>query len=335
MDTRRPRGVTLIEVLVVVAVVGMLAAIAVPAVMYARQGAGRAQCAGNLRQMALALTGYGDIHGSFPPNVLAGSRPFASTVWGTHVMLLPYLEQEALYERLNLSANLASANGENTTAMQATPAVYLCPSDSRPKNSVGGQLIDSAFHNYSICGGNGFTVAPDTVMTERIQLQSQVNGLFQARPVRPADVTDGLSRTAAFAERLHGEPDVNVNMDEDAKDWRPRTDTTYGMIMDVPTPQNAHERCQNLDGPRGGLPNNNNWLWDIGYTHQSTPNQPSCWPASPMDAWDGSLTASSRHAGGVNVAFADGHVPFVSDAVDLHVWRAAATRAGGEQTDGL
>ena len=332
--TRRTLGLTLIEALVVMGIVGILAAIAIPAVMHARQSAWRTQCANHLRQIGLGLTNYESVHGVFPPSSLASVQENQSTVWGTHVLLLPYIEQENLHDQINLRIGLQSPAGENLTAMGGTPSLYLCPADFTPRDNVDAGRTASAFHNYSFNVGNGFTVDdPDTVFTDTTAIRP--NGLFLRPPVRTADVTDGLARTAAASERVHGQQVVDVDMSMKAELWHPRLDTTYSMILEVPTPHNAYETCRNLDGPRGGLPNNDNWLYDLGYTHQSTPNRTSCWPSGPLSGWDGSLTASSRHAGGVNVAFADGRVDFVGEAVDLEVWRAAATRDGGETIKGL
>ena len=332
MKTARRTGHTIVEILVAIAIIGLLAAIVIPAVMNARQSAARLQCANNLRQLGVGLHAYEEANGSFPPSVLIGGGGFQATIWGAHVLLLSHVGEQNLYDEINRNVYAASSPQENGTAMRRTPDLYLCPSDGTPRNEVRPQFPPTAFYNYSICVGDGFAVAPDAVVTDETEFMA--NGLFTApRGVRTADVADGLSRTAAFGERIHGRPDVLVPETDSA--WTPRIDSTYLIEVSPATPQTAYETCRTLAGPRGGLPNNDNWFTDVGYTHQSTPNQTSCWPNLPVGSFNGSLTASSAHAGGVNVLLADGHVDFVADAVDLQVWRAAATRSGGETTAGL
>ena len=334
--TRCRSGITLIESLVALAIVGLLAALILPAVLAVRATAGRLECSSHLRQIGLGMQAYQETTGAFPPpNVIHGGG-FQSTYWGTHVLMLPFVGEENLYDQINLSVYAHAAPKENVTAMSFTPSIYLCPSDGTPQDNVLPEYPLTAFYNYSICVGDGFAFPRDAVVTEDMTIRPR--GMFNVEGgVRPAEIVDGLSRTAAFSERIHGRHEVLGPVDDPLgdPDWRPRRDTTYPITVDPPTPQRAYEACHSLPGPRGGNPTNANWFADMGYTHQSTPNGPSCWPNSPLNSLNGSLTAGSTHPGGVNVLFADGHVVFVSDAVDLEVWRAAGTRDGGETTRSL
>src|SRR5438105_382085 len=111
-------GFTLIELLVVIAIIGVLIGLLVPAVQQVRESASRAQCANNLKQIGLALHSYENVHKRFPPAYVRTSGRQSATVngisypddnwngspgwaWGT--LLLPYLEQTALYRSLNLN----------------------------------------------------------------------------------------------------------------------------------------------------------------------------------------------------------------------------------------
>src|SRR3954471_3770401 len=99
--SRRRRGLTLIELLVVIAIIAVLIGLLLPAVQKVREAAARAQCASNLKQIALAAHNYEGINGKFPtgarPSLVVNGVPTTGTnVW---VELLPYVEQDNLHRR--------------------------------------------------------------------------------------------------------------------------------------------------------------------------------------------------------------------------------------------
>src|SRR5438034_458642 len=93
------RAFTLIEVLVVIAIIAVLIGLLLPAVQKVREAAARAKCANNLKQLGLAVHNYHDARNAMPPDRLA---PGGFVTWA--VLILPYIEQDSVYKLWNLNA---------------------------------------------------------------------------------------------------------------------------------------------------------------------------------------------------------------------------------------
>lgn len=118
------RGFTLIELIVIVLIIAVLAALLLPATRRVREPAMRMQCQNNLKQLMLALHNYADTHPSraLPPGCVGlGAAPEARLSW--MVALLPYLEQDALHKKFDLT----KGHAENDAA-RAPVRVFVCPS---------------------------------------------------------------------------------------------------------------------------------------------------------------------------------------------------------------
>src|SRR5262249_39674023 len=152
-------GFTVLELLVVIAVISILIALAVPAIHKAREAANRAQCSNNLRQIGLALHMYNAAIGCFPNNfsqyswesgvpsipLLPDPPPgtkggwagpidpmtqkpqYQGTTFSWRVYLLPYIEQDALWKQLD--RDLPAILPPNVNFAAASPGlnIYLCP----------------------------------------------------------------------------------------------------------------------------------------------------------------------------------------------------------------
>ncbi|AMV39334.1 DUF1559 domain-containing protein [Planctomyces sp. SH-PL62] len=322
------RGFTLIELLVVIAVIAVLIGLLLPAVQSAREAARRAQCVSRLKQIGIALHNYHDALGGFPVGFLVPSRPVPATTsisqyrWSALAQLTPFLEQQALFQALNFDFALgyrptggASAfwpfHPANSTAMGTRIALFLCPSDGAPPPAD-----DSGPTNYAFCSGDG-SGGGDA---------SGANGLFVMGPSRAIrDVVDGTSFTASTSEHLLGVAG-------------PYSQTSPTPIPFEPGRASARAAAPLDDAscgqaPLGWLFNKGAGWWDGNYlntlyNHHETPNgrRYDC-ITYHNPGW---TAARSKHPGGVNVLYCDGHVAFVGDGVDPSVWRAVATRAGGE-----
>src|SRR6516225_5331855 len=124
MNHQGRRGFTLIELLVVVGVIGILVALLLPAVQSAREAARRANCASNLRQIAMAMQNYVSSTDSFPPgyvsrilkpaNVYVGGED-GGPGWSANAMILSQLDQTQLYNAINFTRGVQRP--ENSTVV--------------------------------------------------------------------------------------------------------------------------------------------------------------------------------------------------------------------------
>lgn len=304
------KAFTLIEVLVSVAIIGILIALLLPAVQAARSSARRVQCVNNLKQFGLALHHYSSNSGCFP----AGSNPFG---YSFHTALLPWLEQTALYNLINFQNFAPVEQYMNTTAMQANKAFLRCPADS-VSNQVG--VFDFPGPHYVNYVGS---------LGDESKSLGESNGIFDFKPVPMASVVDGTSQTIAMSEFLVGQRDQverlrTIFLPNDFQNGKPANLDEFC------------DRCRNLRDvvPMPGMYKGAFWLTgsrdNTLYNHVLPPNQPSCRNVSGSPFTAGSITATSLHSGGVNTLFADGHVQFVKESINVKVWRAIGTRNGGE-----
>jgi prepilin-type processing-associated H-X9-DG protein len=126
------RSFTLGKLLLIVATIAVLIALFLPASRSARPSARRLQCMNNLKQIALALHNYERDHKALPPayTMDANGRPLHS--WRT--LILPYLEQKSLYEKIDLSKPWNDP--VNASASATKLAVYICPEAIDTKNTT-------------------------------------------------------------------------------------------------------------------------------------------------------------------------------------------------------
>lgn len=173
---RRGAGFTLVELLVVIAVIAVLVGLLLPAVQAAREASRRTQCRNNLKQVALAAHQCHDAQGRFPPGLLASRKVYPIVDYGQAVgplaWLLPFLEQTAVEDQLDISLNVRWHPADprppappNTVAFWETPSSWraaetriaglLCPSSDAYANSVGTLM---ALHG---CAGDHPADPPD------------------------------------------------------------------------------------------------------------------------------------------------------------------------------
>jgi type II secretory pathway pseudopilin PulG len=313
--TADKRALSIVEILTVISILGIMAAVLLPAVQRSRESVRRLQCASNLRQIGVALQAYAATFGEFP---LPGSCFFdvAPHDFSPQSQLLPYFGAEAIYNALNFSEWLGFDGGRwriraNQTAAQQRIALFLCPSDPFDRLRPG--------NNYRACLGIGPGIS--------------AGGLFAiCSNTNPAYVSDGLAHTAAFSEKLRGDGTPATYTAESEYFWAPVT-----LLMETgPEARSVCSRAPSSNPPHDSLvgvfwiPGNFNATF---YNHVFTPNSriPDC--TADMHTLSGAFAARSHHLGGVNLLLADGGTRFVVGSITEQVWHALATPSGREQFD--
>lgn len=185
---RKPRqtGFTLVELLVVVAIIALLVALLIPAVNKARAAARRASCTNNLRQIGVGLSTYHAAKQAFPPGGVEwrppGNTEKRQLAWST--FLLPFVGEQPLYDQLDLTTPFDSP--ENSQAAAKIVSVYVCPSSLRGANLVRGR---------GPCDYGG-------IYGERITSRNSPpkGPMIYDRQFSSDEITDGLARTLIVAE---------------------------------------------------------------------------------------------------------------------------------------
>lgn len=306
--SRHRSGFTLVELLVVIAIIGILVALLLPAVQAARESGRRMQCSNNMKQMGLALQNYHDTFKAFPPGRWGS---FPGQAYSYQSLILRFMEQKTIYDAIDFTVPWGHAN--NTVPRSTHISTFLCPSDSQLRVPAGW-----AGNNYFGNGGSNL---------EKSQAAG-ANGLFYNKSdIRFSDITDGLSNTAAFSERLKG--DFSNAIATEKSDL-------FGPSGPQPnTPDEAMNACRamnaadlsNQSRSSSGAP----WLAGspdnvADYQHVAPPGDRSCAFPPNRSSW----AANSLHPGGVNMVRCDGSVNFHSRTIDVLVWRALGSRSGGE-----
>jgi prepilin-type processing-associated H-X9-DG protein len=344
----------------VIAIIGVLIALLLPAVQAAREAARRMSCSNHLKQWGLGLHTHHDAHKEFPNTLYQRTGGCATASNNRERLnfvypLLPYIEQTAIYDLIKQDvANNANftwiwAGGSKPSTMPISIAV--CPSDT---NAIvpSGQLQRG---NYRLNRGDITCDHSDDSVRSPFRLGSSSVSNFST-------VTDGTSNTIAFAEATVGielgpNPRIKLGVAELGIDAAGATAASLclakknanGLLSSSVTVAEAHR----LPGRR---------LYDgrlslMGVNFILPPNSPWCGSGTSPDGRGGFFSPTSYHTGGVNAAMIDGSVHFVSDTIDAGdpvqdvrtktgistgniwassfasiygVWGAAATPASGE-----
>lgn len=212
----RGAGFTVIEVLVLLAIVGVLIALLLPAIQQAREAARRTACRNNLKQIGVALHSYHDVHAGFPPGYIRAH----GTGWSA--FLLPYLDHEGLYDSL-VWGDLWNEGGPNQAACETLLPIYRCPSASLPDHEDSAGIARRVPSTYLGCASG--TERHDEGTGPAGYDDPDEDGLFMENvSIRLRSVSDGTNMTVAAGETLHtaydgrdhwyiGSPDLDQGKD--------------------------------------------------------------------------------------------------------------------------
>ncbi len=338
----KTRGFTLIELLVVIAIIAVLIALLLPAVQQAREAARRTQCKNNLKQIGLALANYESTFTVFPParlgrypNGVSGSWDDGWTSWT--IMILPYIEQSALYNTYNINLRW---NDPGNAAIVANPLkAYICPStpgtnrlDLNSANSpqpAAGDYSATAYMSqkyYIAVGGYTTTWTSKTDPIGNQLRQGILNkpgaptdaAYAQFQPTRYRDITDGTSNTTAVGESA-GAPAA----------YGPSKNIFPGGSLTGTVNIADYNSAGGTYAYTGGTA----WADDGKVTGvqgcNMTGTARGTAPIAAMNTCNDS-EMYSFHTGGVTFVMGDGSVRFISQNIDVNTFAAVVTKGGGE-----
>lgn len=326
----RRRGFTLIEVLVVIAIIAVLVALLLPAVQQAREAARRLQCKNNLKQMGIALHNYHDVHNGFPVGNNTVMDGEGLSFW---VGLLPFMDQAPLFNKWTMNGRdtgFPANNPSNGPLADGLVISWLyCPSSSLPTMGVSDPpycnlgYVKTGVMRATYAGVAG-AIGTFGNYTETRQVDPQhgimsPGGFFvDCMFVRISQITDGTSNVIAIGEQ---------------SDW----------VYQV-TPTNRYKKDCRSSGMNG---------WAEGHiiginagAHFATQHQEnlttvqfnlnqkqidSIWfQTSVIPSFGNNQPIQSVHSGGAHVLFADGRIQFVSENIYLDTLKMLATRDDGQ-----
>lgn len=286
---------TLVELLVVISIIGMLMAILLPAVGAATESARAAQCKNRVKQLGLAMAGFESRQQSFPGYVDGIERGNEAVPHSWLVSIMPEMERQDVYDQYG-----------NSNFEAPFLDFLVCPSDPPlTKGPLTSYVVNAGFAERDAAGcGVAHTAWP-------VRASNGKKVIHQKTSLDKISAGDGASTTILLSENIQ------------AKSWGPSTRSTpendyisffnqSASATEIPAVKNgvpANVIVYHNDRDPGEAFKVNSKFDDRGNPWSPTAN-PTLVNARP----------SSEHRGGVNVAFADGHVEFLKEDIQYDVY---------------
>ncbi|QEG37544.1 DUF1559 domain-containing protein [Bythopirellula goksoeyrii] len=338
---RARRGFTLVELLVVIAIIGVLVALLLPAIQAARESARRMTCTNHLKQMGLANLNYESSNKKLPPGSTAGTSNKNGFSW--HVEILPFAEFSSLNNQIQQQIEAKTVTRTTRAGtIEDLPEpyqledvdeikidVYRCPSDSLRYDDLAritwGRYLEST--NYYGVAGSAYSrsvqnpqlggIDPLDFRTGSLEGSTNFDGpLFYDSEVKFSEITDGTSNTFMIGERWY-----------QVRSWLiGGREASSGNPSNNVAPSHLMYSVKNIDSRY--LPNSEfgpgYYVLHDNYSEEKIP------PGGQAVVGLNDLYWGSFHSGGVNFAYVDGSVHFISDDIDPLTWLAMGSRNGGE-----
>jgi len=351
----------------VIAIIGILIALLLPAVQAAREAARRMQCTNHLKQLTLAVHNYLDAAKALPAGASQGAKlstnrgwAWSARSWSAHFHLCPYIEQLPPYEFIISEIPAVRPEypdepwGHHWGWFERNPwlqsrqiSYFRCPSDGGNYSMSGVMTTnymtsrgDGIYHNGDSNGMDGGDNGSDVFRV------SDVHQIANGRAAFPqlvwhglGAITDGTSNTAAISEaviqRSTGGRAIKGTIAEAAAicpDLNPAGTCALNLLTNDGKTIKPELRVMDNRGAQATC----GCIQYTGFNTVMPPNNPACvdervWGLSGSGF--GIYPPSSNHTGGVNCSLLDGSVRFISDTIDCGNLNLIQANYGGSSVD--
>ncbi|MFL5330995.1 MAG: DUF1559 domain-containing protein [Gemmataceae bacterium] len=289
-------GFTIIEIVVVIGIIAILIGLLLPAVQKVREAAYRATCQNNLLQIGLALNHYHDVHHSFPTGYfsnLDANKKEVGPGWGWAAYLLPHVDEAPLVSLIHFGDPIEAAS--NTEARKYSVEGFRCLADPGFNLTIAATTFLPAGQLQDIVK----EVAASHYVGVNGTTEPGIDGdgvFFRNSKISLRDIKDGAASTFLVGER----------------ESRIGPATWVGVVAG-----------SNVGALQPGLPPKDGSSIVLGQVKHA-PNSHDC---------EVNEFGSNHARGGAHFVFADAHVAFIRMTINPSVYRALATRAGGEAVE--